>query len=139
MTGHWETFEHTADVGLAGDAATLGELFEAMAQGLAEFICRPDLVKREGVRELRVQAGDVEALLVDFLGEVANVIQTDRFMVASVKVSRMDDNAVKAELAGEPYDPRRHRYRHEVKAVTYHRLKVAQENGKWIARVILDV
>jgi SHS2 domain-containing protein len=40
---------------------------------------------------------------------------------------------------GEPLDREKHRFKTEVKAVTYHRLFVGEEKGYWVARVIFDV
>ena len=139
MAKRCETFDHTADVGLAAEADTRAELFEALAEGLAEVICPRRRVAAAGRRELRVEAEDVEALAVDFLSEVLAVIQDERFLVAAVAVSEAGDTAVTARLAGEPYDPGRHELAAEVKAVTYHQLKIARRRGRWTGRVILDL
>ncbi len=42
-------------------------------------------------------------------------------------------------VVGEPYDPSRHTVLAQIKAVTYHQVRVAQDAGEWSARVILDV
>lgn len=138
VSKHCETFEHTADIGLAARADTLGELFEALAEGLARLICPhgPAVAQR---RSLSVQAEDVEALAVDFLAAVLNAIQTDKFIVAAVCVRKITATDVRAELLGDPYDAERHRLETEVKAVTYHQLKITREAGRWLGRVILDV
>ena len=139
MAKHCETFDHTADVGLTARADSLGELFEALAEGLAEVICPRSQVSPESVRSASCQAEDVEALAVDFLSEVLGVLQGDHFMVAEVSVSEMSEHSVTAELAGQPYDPTRHEISTEVKAVTYHQLSVTQAGPAWTARVILDL
>lgn len=139
MAKHWETFEHTADIGLAGRADTLGELFEAMGEALAGLICSPQEIRPRETRSIAIHAEDGEALCVDFLVEVMTVIQTDHFLVGGVRVVEASERAVTAELAGEPYDPDRHELAHEVKAVTYHELTVAREADQWVARVIVDV
>ena len=139
MAKHCETFEHTADMGLAATADTLGELFEALGEGLADVICPREQVSPAGRRRLAVAAEDVEALAVDYLVKIMTTIQTDRFVIAAVRVEEMSPGAVRAEVAGEPYDPNRHELDREVKAVTYHQLKVAHEGGAWVARVILDL
>ena len=90
-------------------------------------------------REVTVSAEDAEALAVDFLSAVLNVIQADRFMLARVRISNADEHHVAATLIGEPYDPRRHEIDTEVKAVTYHLLSVKQEAGRWNGRVVLDL
>jgi SHS2 domain-containing protein len=54
-------------------------------------------------------------------------------------VQAVDTRRLSAEVAGEPYDPARHRLRGEVKAITWHELGIVQVDGGWRARVILDV
>lgn len=139
MVKHCETFDHTADVGLASRGETLGELFEAMAEGVADLICPRTQVARTETRSIRIDAEDLEALAVDFLTQIAVTIQTDRFVVASVAVRRISETEVEAEIAGERLDPARHEFHTEVKAVTYHLLHVAREGDGWVGRVILDI
>ncbi|MCK4601901.1 MAG: archease, partial [Phycisphaerae bacterium] len=139
MAKHCETFDHPADVGLAAKADTLGELFEALAEGLAEVICPRRQVARAETRWVSAAAEDLEALAVDFLSEVMAAIQEDHFMVTAVQVEEISDRAVTVALTGEPYDPARHEIKIEVKAVTYHQLLVAREDGGWAGRVILDL
>jgi len=139
MAKHVETFEHTADIGLAAEAETLAELFEALAEGLAEMICPRGQVRPLQARGLTVEAEDIESLTVDALTEVMNLIQTDRFAVSAVRVRRAQETVLEAELLGEPYDPARHVIDREVKAVTYHQLRIARDGETWTARVILDI
>ena len=139
MAKHCETFDHTADVGLAARADTLGELLEALAEGLCDQLCPRGQVAPSERRRIAVQAEDVEALAVDFLSQVLWAVQTDRFAVAAVQVGQCDETSAAAELTGEPYDPDRHELIGEIKAVTYHQLKVAREGDGWVGRVILDL
>lgn len=139
MSKHCETFDHTADVGLAAEADTLPELFEALAEGLAEIICPRGKVVPAQARAVRVRAEDIEALAVDFLGAVRKTIQDDRFAVAEAVVTKIEGGTLSAELKGEPYDPARHEISVEIKAVTYHQLKIAREGERWVGRVILDL
>jgi len=139
MTKHWETFDHTADVGLAATGDTLAELFEALGEGLCEIICPTGQVAAERTRRIAVRAEDVEALAVDFLSRIMLAIQAEHFVVAAVKVGTISEAAVEAELAGEPFDPARHELRTEVKAVTYHQLRIARQGAHWAGRVILDI
>jgi SHS2 domain-containing protein len=90
-------------------------------------------------RGLEVSSEDPEALLVEYLSAILNVIEADRFAVRTVSVVAADQGSVKARLSGEPLDPARHEILREVKAVTYHQTKIAREGGQWIGRVILDV
>ncbi len=139
MARHCRTFEHTADVGLQGRADSLGELFEAMGEGLADVICPRQSVKKQKTLQIQAESENAEALLVDFLAELLGVFNLEKFLISGVKVERIDKISVAAEVVGEPYDPSRHELGDEIKAVTYHQLKVAREGDGWIGRVILDI
>jgi SHS2 domain-containing protein len=95
MAKHNYTFDHPSDIGLAARADSLGELMEALAEGLAGEICAPDQVAAAENRTLEVSveaeetataAPDYEALAVDFLTAVMNLIQVRHFMVREVAV-----------------------------------------------------
>ena len=149
MARHCETFDHTADVGLTAWADSLGELLAALAEGLTDVICSRSEIRPAAVRKLDVDAQDPEALAVDFLSRVLYIFAVDRFLLAEASVKVLSGGpgapggggrtAISAELAGETYDPARHEIRTEVKAVTYHQLKIAPEAGRWVGRVILDL
>ena len=46
---------------------------------------------------------------------------------------------VKGCAWGERIDPARHVLAHEVKAITYHGLRVEREGDGWVAEVIVDI
>jgi SHS2 domain-containing protein len=142
MAGHCETFDHTADVGLTAWADSLGELLAALAEGLTDVICVRSRICPAVVRKLDVEAQDPEALAVDFLSRILYIFAVDGFLLAEASVRVLAGGgltAISAELAGETYDPNRHEIRTEVKAVTYHQIKIAPEGGRWVGRVILDL
>ncbi|MCE5276801.1 MAG: archease [Planctomycetaceae bacterium] len=134
-----ETFEHTADVGLRASADTLGELFEAFAEGLADFICRREQVRTKETFTIEARADDIEALAVEFLWKIMDTIQTDHKAVAAVRVMKIEPNFVHAQVDCEPLNPARHETGTEVKAVTYHMLEIREADGHWEGQVLLDI
>ena len=139
MTGHCETFDHTADVGLAANADSAEELLEALAGCMCDLVCPRQNVSPRDKRTIAVEAPDFEDLTVDFLDAVLGAIQVDRFAVASVRVTGVAETSAAAELLGEGLDPQRHEILTEIKAVTYHELQAGLRDGRWTARVILDL
>jgi SHS2 domain-containing protein len=139
MAKSYALIEHAADIGIEARADTLEELLEALAEGLAGVICPLATVRRRDTRALTVQAEEVEATTVDFLNALLRLMQVEHFLVTGVAVRQASPTAVSAELAGEPYDVGRHEIVREVKAVTYHELKVAREGRRWFGRVICDL
>lgn len=139
MARQCETFDHTADVGLAAQADTLPELFQALAEGLADVVCPRTNVQPQTETMIEVAAEDLEALAVDFLWKVMDTIQVDHRMVAAAEVREIDNTHIKAVLMCEDFDPARHEVLTEIKAVTYHELKIVREGSRWTGRVILDL
>ncbi len=139
MSKECRTFEHTADIGLEARADSLASLLEALAEGLSDLIAPRRQVRPRRRRTLSVNADDIESLVVDFLNELAAVLQADRFLVSQVRVISASETSTEAELIGEPLDAARHEYVTEVKAATYHDITIAREDGGWLGRVILDV
>jgi SHS2 domain-containing protein len=136
---HWQTYDHPGDLGLSASADSLGELFEALAEGMAEQISPRRGVRAAGVRPVSVTADSPEDLLVEFLSALGRLFVLEKFLVSRASVTRIDARSLSAELSGEGYDPSRHELGPEIKAVTYHNLRVAQEHGRWVGRVLLDL
>ncbi len=139
MSKSCRTFEHTADLGLEARADTPGELFEALGEGLAGAICLRQTVAMQKTVHVQVESEDIESLLVDFLSELLGLFNLEKFLIAGVRVGKIDETSLAAEVTGEPFDPARHELGEEIKAVTYHQLKVAREGAGWTGRVILDI
>ena len=60
-------------------------------------------------------------------------------LVRRAEILSMSEYALKARLFYEPYDPDRHAVLQEIKAVTYHQIRVAPVPEGWEARVIFDI
>jgi SHS2 domain-containing protein len=135
----YETFEHTADLGLRVRAATEEELFAEAARGLVSMIV-PDLdsVAPAQDREFTIAGRERDYLLFDWLNELLYVFDTEHLLLAQFDV-RLTGDGLTATGSGEPFDPQRHRLDHEVKAITYHGLRLEQDSDGWLAEVIVDI
>jgi SHS2 domain-containing protein len=135
---HW-TIEHTADIGVEAWGDSLGELLAGLAEGVAALVCPPQQVRPLKEVRVHVQAEDLEALAVDFLSAVLAKVQVLRFMVRHVYVEQAGELAVEARLEGEPLDANRHELHEEIKAITYHQVRIAQASDGWSGRVFVDI
>lgn len=135
--------DHTADVGVAIDAASLDTLFAEAAEALTETITHRPAVEVALERRFELVAPDLETLLVDWLNELVYVFEVDRqlFGEAAVTVTAAaGGRRLTAVARGEVWDPERHRVMVLVKAVTHHGLEVSgRPDGTWSARVVFDV
>jgi SHS2 domain-containing protein len=137
----YEIFEHTADIGIRARAADLETLFADAARGLFSILVanleavRP--VLEEPVR-IEGEQGRYDDLLFDWLAELLYRFDARRVLFSEFAV-RVSDTAVAAVVRGEPMDRGRHEMDMEVKAITYHGLKVEPEGDGWLAEVIVDL
>lgn len=135
----FETFEHTADIGLIARGRTLAEVFEHAADGLVELTVDPTGLREDIRTRVAVSAADQEALLVAWLNELLYLLDTQRFLPRRSRITELRNTHLTADLVGDTVDPERHAVRRMVKAATYHGLSLRQCNGLWEARMILDL
>lgn len=134
-----EVFEHTADLGLRIRTADLDTLFVEAAQALFEAIVN-DLGVVQPVRrvEVSLENDDREYLLFDWLKELLYRFDSEHLVLGKFE-ARVTGARLTGAAWGEPLDPDRHQLEHEVKAITYHGLRVEQTDDGWLAEVIVDI
>ncbi len=134
-----ETFEHTADLGLRVRAASEEELFAEAARGLFSMIVPElDSVQPTQTRKFEIAGRERDYLFFDWLNELLYVFDTERLLLTVFDVALASDGLT-ATARGEPYDPQRHCLDHEVKAITYHGLRLQRDADGWLAEVIVDI
>ena len=138
MPGRWEHFEHGADVGVRGLGATKAEAFEQAALALTAAVAAPADVRPLERIALACEAPDDELLLAEWLNALVYEMSTRRMLFSRFAV-RLEGTRLEAEAWGEPVDAVRHRPAVEVKGATYTMLRVAPDNGGWLAQTVVDV
>lgn len=135
----YELFEHTADLGLRATAADLDTLFTEMAACLFTAIVEDFTLVRPAMDvAIEIAGTDREFLLFDWLKELLHRCEDEQMLFCRFEVNVRDDG-LSATAWGEPFDPDRHALSHEVKAITYHELKVVKVDDSWLAEVIVDI
>ena len=141
MPRGYEFFAHTADVGAIVRGATLPRLFENAALALSDLMCdRRGVRPRRRVR-LAVTGSGLDDLLVRWLSELLYRHETEGWLFSSFKIEKVDRFRFRARgvARGEPIDRSRHRRLREVKAVTYHQMRIVRGRGAWRVRIVFDV
>jgi SHS2 domain-containing protein len=135
----YELFEHTADLGLRVRAGNLDTLFaEAAACLFSAIVEDPTAVRPQVEQTIELTGTDREYLLFDWLRELLYRFDADHMVYRDFAVKVRPDGLA-AAVRGEMLDPARHALSREVKAITYHELKVEQTPDGWLAEVIVDI
>ena len=73
------------------------------------------------------------------LGEILYVNRVRDLLFHDLEIEMTGKYGVKAKLSGEKFDPARHELELDIKAATYHNLKIQRVNDRFIAEVVFDI
>jgi len=136
----YTTINHTADIGIAVAAADLPSLFKKAALAMFDqMIESADLPRKPRKKNFKVEikGGSQEELLVGFLSELLSLSDSREVVFRDVEFMELTVNKLRAIATGVP---RRHfTYKTEIKAVTYHDLKIGYWNKQYHVQIIFDV
>ena len=140
----FEHFEHGADVGVRGFGATPAEAFEGAAHALFALLAeKPFSVRAVAQVRIELEAPGLEELLVAYLNELISLADSRRLVFGEFAVQIEGGGAgpyrLSAQARGEPFDPDRHDWTVQPKGATYTSLRVAREDGRWVAQCVVDV
>jgi len=142
----FDILPHTADFKIRVYGKTMSELFINACIGMfsgvgpqselctkknTEVICT-DLPKQH---EIKITASDREMLLVDFLSEALYLSDVHNEAYLAVDMHVCSDTSLQATLRGVPVS----RFDLEIKAVTYHDLKIKNTDTGWQADIVFDI
>ena len=135
----YEFFDHTADIGIRAEGATLAELFTHLTQGLVELIAEDSLLAPRETCAISLSADAEDLLLLAWLNDVLFRFSTTRFLPVQYQWHHVRPTTLRGDMRGERFDPARHTQGREVKAITRHLLSVQQRNGRWCGQVVVDI
>ncbi|MFP3950121.1 MAG: archease [Candidatus Micrarchaeia archaeon] len=126
--------EHTADELLEVQAPTLSDALHDAVMGSFELIGKGE--NEETDFEVEVHSPTLKDLVVDLLQQVVAQCEIREISPVGVEVMEVNEGEPMARIIvrGEHAVPP-----NEIKAVTYHRLKVEKKNGDWHLTILFDV
>lgn len=138
---------HTADIGIEIEGGSLKELFLNAARGAIGLIVE---CRRSGVpacrgtddrvlKKISLKADLAEGLLVRWLEELLYLFEEKRLVPVEFKIGRLLRTSLNTEVSCVPFDPKTHRIKYVIKAVTYHDLTITEEKGRFRVRIIFDI
>ena len=132
--------DHTADTGIDCRADSIEELFRSAAEGLRYILLGDVDIRCKITRKLELNSESTETLIREWLAELLYLFESDGFIPVKCEFDCLGSTDLVAHLSGEMYDPKRHRVQTEVKAITWHELRVeCGGDGIYRARAIFDL
>lgn len=134
ITAGFQEVEHTADWALDVWAPTLAQLFEQAASGVLALTGIELAGQTREVRQLDLLAVDLESLLVNFLDELLYWGESEYLAFDDFHLT-LEGTHLTGWVEGAPVVAQTK----EIKAVTYHNLKVCHDSGGFRVRIVFDV
>jgi len=139
----FEIIDHTADVGIKAHGSTLTELFENAARGMFAVIAG-EKYKAQGSKiekkiEINENKDNLEEILVSWLSELLDIFNREKIYLDNFRILSLNNNGIKAETSGVNIDLYQSDLYTEIKAVTFHNLKIEEDIEGFSCTIIFDV
>ncbi|MBE0687916.1 MAG: archease [Anaerolineaceae bacterium] len=127
--------EHTADISLKIWAKTLNNLFKLAVDGMNSII-EIDLDDNDTgkYQKFSIQDMDLESMLVSLLNECNYIIQQDLICTKIMNIFVENE-----KITGNLFLQGIRTFRKEIKAVTYHNLKINSSTKGYSVVIVFDV
>lgn len=138
----FEFLKHTADVAVRVYGGSLKELFASAAIAMYSILVEKKGNRRgAALKEITVNKTEeeLEDLLKSWLDELLFYYSSERLILHRIKTLEISEVALSAKVLLETLDEEYFDVKEEIKAVTYHELKVERVRNQWRAHIIFDV
>ncbi|MFZ0345854.1 MAG: archease [Nitrososphaeraceae archaeon] len=134
--------DHMSDAMVEAYGRTLSEAFANSARALINIVC--DISKIDLGKSITIQTTgfDLVSLLYNWLEKVLMALLVDNLALAKFQVMierRKGSYYLSSACGGEAFVGRKHHYKVEVKAITYHEMKVTRSKGKFVVQFLADL
>jgi SHS2 domain-containing protein len=138
-TKPYEIIEHTADIGIRVKAGDLKELFNLSALAMFDIIAEKSDAKQNLPVKIKIEqrADNLDELFVNWLNELLSLSAIKELIFFDFQIKKINKNFLRAVVFGRSSEV--YKVNVEIKAATYHELKIEEDASGWKAEVIFDV
>ncbi len=132
--------EHATDAFILVTAPSLTDAFTLAGQSVVDITLDKKTIEEKEQRTLKVSGKDLRYLLLNWLEEVNYQLITEGFAIArfSLDISKNSTYELTSTIYGEPIDLKKHHFKMEIKAPTFHMMEIKQ-NDQVTMRFLLDL
>ncbi len=140
----YELLEHTADIGVRAFGHDAKEVFVNAAQGMFSIIAQRKRGQKSGSGRFRIfkislSAQNQEELLISWLSELLSLSYIHKMIFTDFQVQTLTDTTIRANAAGEKISKNNFQLMREIKAVTYHQVKIEKLPNFLRGEVFFDI
>lgn len=132
----YEFLEHPSDIKIRAFGSDLPEMFVNAALGMMAFLYgdASSIPSSKKSHKIQIESSNLESSLVDWLSEILWLSDTKHCVCTNIQIIEFGDNKIIADVFFVEATAN-----DDIKAVTYHDLKVEKVGNKWISEVVFDI
>ena len=136
----YKLLDHTTDAFIEVTASNLSEAFLTAANAVIETTLDRETIEEKEEMVIKVGGKDLRYLLFNWLEAVIYQLITEGFAIKRMKLDlkKTDVYEISATTYGEPIDLKKHNFKVEIKAPTFHEMEIS-ENGQVKMKFLLDL
>ena len=133
--------DHATDAIIEITAKNLKEAFLVAADAEINLMIDQHTVKETDQKEFSANGKDLHYLLFSWLEEIPFVLITQGFAIKRVEIDiqKNKDFKINAKAFGEQLDIKKHNFKVEIKAPTFHDMVIRQDNTGVYMKFLLDL
>ncbi len=132
--------DHIADIGFTIKATSIEELFSASLLEMFNILCEKDKLEGKIIRgKNKITGESKEILLFNLLKEYLDNFYMNYIVISKINEIKINDNNILINHQGIKFNPDKIILKNEIKAITYHKLKIKKTNNLYTTTLIFDV
>ena len=135
----FRVIDHKADVKIKISGKTIEELFSEALNGFLHIVVK---IKRKAEnferKKISLEGIDLEDLLVRFLNELIYLFSLKKVPL-KIENMKIEENRFEGEILLAPLTKELFEVKAELKAATYHNLKIEKKGKNFVTEVVFDV
>ena len=126
----YKLLDHATDAIIEVTASDLPEAFLIAANSVVETTLDRNTVEEKEEMVIKIQGKDLRYLLYNWLEAVIYQLITDGFAIKRIKLDlkKNEEYEISATSYGEPIDLKKHNFKIEIKAPTFHEMEILEGN-----------
>jgi SHS2 domain-containing protein len=136
----YKLLEHATDAFIEVTAPNLKEAFTIAAQSVVDTTIERSTVDEKDEMVIKVSGKDLKYLLFNWLEAVIYQLITEGFAIKrfEIDLQKKEQYEISAKTFGEPIDLKKHHFKVEIKAPTFHLMEIS-EKKEVIMRFLMDL
>jgi SHS2 domain-containing protein len=135
--------EHTADIAVEVEGESLNDLFISSCYAWREAAMDISSFQKESSKKFIFNSTNLEVLLIELLSELNFQLYSKGWVFVTIQNLLIEETDsgyhLEIELFGQKHNSEIHKFKEEIKAVTYHQMKIEKVNNTYKTLIVFDI